>query len=159
MIRNHWLSIAHHDTQPLAQHYTPWLTTTRISIAQQWLWAMVSNAEQEVVNHGVLWWVSGCESWFVMLCQRFWIMVSYAEPGVLNHGELCWASGCESWFIILIQWLWIMVSYAEPVDPRLTTIGSELHTMINKLWLTIAHHNSQSLAQYITPWFTATSST
>jgi len=28
MIHNHWLSITHHDTQPLAQHNTPQFTTT-----------------------------------------------------------------------------------------------------------------------------------
>jgi hypothetical protein len=28
VINNHWLSITHHNSHPLAQHYTPWITTT-----------------------------------------------------------------------------------------------------------------------------------
>jgi hypothetical protein len=28
MIHNHWLSITPHESQPLAQHYTPLFTTT-----------------------------------------------------------------------------------------------------------------------------------
>ena len=89
-----------------------------------------------VGNHGVLCRTSGCESWFVVLCQRFWIMVSYAEPVIVNHGVVCWDSGCESWWImlrlcllimlyfvepefvnycaLLSQWLWIMVCFTEP---------------------------------------------
>jgi hypothetical protein len=55
------------------------------------LWIMVSYTEQVAVNHGLLCYASGCESWWVMLCQ-----------------------GCESWCVMLSQWLWIMVCYAEP---------------------------------------------
>jgi hypothetical protein len=72
--------------------------------------------ESVVVNHGVLCWTSGCESWcgmltkwlwimvcnaeqvvesfWVMLSQWLWVMVCNAEPVVVNHGVLCWASGC-----------------------------------------------------------------
>ena len=96
----------------------------------QWLWIMVCYAEPVVdeswcvmlrpvvVNHGVLCWASGCESWCVILSQWFWtsetvVCVLY---GVLclsqwlfmlcySDGVLCWASGCESWLLY----------YAEPV--------------------------------------------
>jgi hypothetical protein len=39
MIHNHWLSIAHHDSQPPDQHGSPWFTPTGtgshwLSIAQ-----------------------------------------------------------------------------------------------------------------------------
>ena len=57
---------------------------------------MVIYAEPVVVNHGVLFWASGCESYCVILSQWLWIMVIYAEPVVVNHGVLFWASGCES---------------------------------------------------------------
>ena len=57
------------------------------------------------MNHGVLCWSSGCESWCVKLRQWFWIVVCYSEQVVVKHGELC----CE-------KWLWIMMRYpyAEP---------------------------------------------
>jgi hypothetical protein len=140
MIRNHWLSITHHDSQPLAQNSTPWITTTG------------HNAELVVVNHGVLFWAGDCESFCVILSQWLWIMVCYSEPVVVNHGVhnlwhiiaihdsqplvhhsapwiittdpalhtmthkgvLFWAGGCESCGVILSQWLWIMMSFAEP---------------------------------------------
>jgi hypothetical protein len=101
-------------------------------------------AVPKVVNYGVLYWVSGCESWCIIRSQWLWIKVRFTVPvvvndGVLcwvngcelccamlvNHGELCWASGCESWFAMLCQWLshgelccarvWNMVCYAELV--------------------------------------------
>jgi hypothetical protein len=68
----------------------------------QWLWVMMSNAERVVMNHGVLCWASGCESWCVMLCQgcESWCVM------------LC--QGCESWCVMLSQWLWVMVCNAVP---------------------------------------------
>jgi hypothetical protein len=82
--------------------------------------------EPVVVNYGVLFWTSGCESWCVMLSKWLWVMESNAEPVVVNHGVLCWASDCESFWVILSQWLcswcvmlgqclWIMVCYTDPV--------------------------------------------
>jgi hypothetical protein len=50
---------------------------------------MVCYSEPVVVNHGVLCWASGCESWCAMLNQWLCIMVCYAEPVVVNHGVLC----------------------------------------------------------------------
>jgi hypothetical protein len=174
MINNHWLSITHHNSQPLAQNCTPWLTTTgsALSYAEpvvvphgvsfgasgwaswfvilsqwllimvcdakpigceswcimqskvvvnhdvicwaQWLGVMVCYAKPVVVNHGLAYWASGCESGFIMLRKWLWIMVCHAEPMVVNHGELCWASGYESWCEILSQWVWIMDCYALP---------------------------------------------
>ena len=66
-------------------------------LLSQWLWIMVCYTEPVVVNHGVLFWAIGCESYGVLcLNQRLWIMVCYAEPVVVNHGVLFWDSGCES---------------------------------------------------------------
>jgi hypothetical protein len=45
-------------------------------------------AKQVVVNHCVLYRVSGCESWCAMLSQWLLIMVYYAESVVVNHGVL-----------------------------------------------------------------------
>jgi hypothetical protein len=145
----------------------------------QWLWIMVCYAERVVVNHGVLWWASGCKSCRVRLSQWLWlwIMLCYAEPVVVNHivlcwasgcepclcyvewvgvnhGVLCWASGCESWCEILTQWLWIMVYYAEPVVMH---YGVLCWASGGESWC-IAHHDSQPLYQHSTPWFTITSS-
>jgi hypothetical protein len=105
---------------------------------------MTSFTVPVVVNHGVLYRASGCESWCVLLSQWLWIMVwyaasvvvnyvvlclwimaSYTEQVTMNHGLLYYASGCESWWVMLCQvceswcvmlsqWLWIMVIYAEP---------------------------------------------
>ena len=55
-----------------------------------------------VVNHFVLCWASGCESWCAML-----------RAGI--HDVLCLAIGFESWYVMLSQWLCIMVCYSEPV--------------------------------------------
>ena len=94
-------------------------------------------SEPVVVNHGVIYWTSGCESWFVMLSQWLWTMVWYTAPVVVKRGDLCWtsgceswcvmlskwivnqgvvcwATGCESWFVMLSQWFRSMVSYAVP---------------------------------------------
>jgi hypothetical protein len=50
-----------------------------------------------VVNHCVLFWSSGCESWGVMLRQWLWIMVGYAEPVGGNHSVVFCACESESW--------------------------------------------------------------
>jgi hypothetical protein len=171
MIHNHWLSISHHDSQPLILENTQWLWWAQLMgimlwyarpvvvnqgflcwaggceswfiRLRQWLWIIVYFLESVVVNHGVICWVNGCESLCVILSQWLWIIAWYAEPLVMNHGMLCWASGCESWWLMLSQWLWIMVCYAEPVVVHL---------------LRIIHLESQHLAQNNTPWFTTSGS-
>jgi hypothetical protein len=146
MTHNHWHSITNHDSQPLAQYYSPLFTVVNHAVLYwfEWLWVMMCNSETVVVNHGVLCWVSGCESWWVMMNQWLRIMVCYAEPVVVNHGVLCWASDCESWCAMLRQWLWIMLSYAT--------------NLIHNDWLSITHHDSQPLAPHYSPWFTTTAS-
>ena len=46
---------------------------------------MVCYTEPGVVNHGVLYRASGCESWFVLLRQWLLIMVCIAEQMIVNH--------------------------------------------------------------------------
>jgi hypothetical protein len=93
---------------------------------RQWLWIIVCYDESVIVNHGVVCWANGCESWWIMMNQWLsikvcyvgqWlcIMVCYAEAVGVNHGVPCWASGCESWCAMLSLWLWIMVCYDEAV--------------------------------------------
>jgi hypothetical protein len=91
LIHNHWLSIAHNDSQPQSQHNTPWFTTTGKYHNSLWFTTIVY-AEPVAVHLGVLCWASGCESWCVIL-----------------------GSGCVTWCVMLSQWLWIMVIYTEPV--------------------------------------------
>jgi hypothetical protein len=55
------------------------------------LWIIVSYIEPVTVNHGLLWYASGCESWWAMLCQ-----------------------GCESWCVMLSMRWWIMLCYTDP---------------------------------------------
>jgi hypothetical protein len=43
-----------------------WIILGKLS---QWLWIMVCYDEPMVVNHGDLWWATGCESCCVMLSQ------------------------------------------------------------------------------------------
>jgi hypothetical protein len=167
MINNHCLSIPHHDSQSLAQHNSTWFTT--FGTAWQSMihshWLIIAHH----VNHGVLFWNSGCESWCVILKQWLWIMVCYSGPVVVNHGVLCWASGCESWSVMLCKWLWIMVCYAGPVvvnhgvvcwdsgcEPWCAMLSQWLW-IINH-WLSITPHDSQPLVQHNTPWFTTTGS-
>jgi hypothetical protein len=113
IIHNHWLSIIHHDSQPLASGCESWCV-----MLSQRLWIMVWYAEQVVVNHFEWWWASGCESWCVMLSQWLWIMVSYDEPVMVNHGVLWWDSGCESWCTMHSQPL------VHNNTPWFTTTGS-----------------------------------
>jgi hypothetical protein len=54
----------------------------------QWLCIMVCYAEPVVVNHGVLFRASGCESWCAMRSKGLCIMVCYAELVVENNGVL-----------------------------------------------------------------------
>ena len=56
---------------------------------------MASYTGPVVVNHGVLYRASGCESWCVLLSQWLLIMVCIAEQVIVNHGEFYCASGCE----------------------------------------------------------------
>jgi hypothetical protein len=82
MTHTHWLSKAHHDSQPLAQ-------------------IMVCFTEPVVVNHDVYCWESDFESRWVLLYQWLLIMVCIAEQVIVNYGEftvsmvvndgvLCW---------------------------------------------------------------------
>jgi hypothetical protein len=50
---------------------------------------MACFTEPVVVNHGVLYGDSGCESWCAMLSQWLCVMVCNAEPVAVNHGVLC----------------------------------------------------------------------
>jgi hypothetical protein len=87
---------------------------------------------------------------------------------VVNHGVLCWTSGCESWCVMLSQWLWIMVTRCVLLSAITQTQSAQYNTtwfttarfniahMIHNHWLSIAHHDSQQLAQHYTPWFTIT---
>ena len=47
---------------------------------------MVYNAEPVVMNHGMLFWASDCESRCVILSYYLQIMMSYAEPVSVSHG-------------------------------------------------------------------------
>jgi hypothetical protein len=73
MIQIHWIIITHHVSQPLAQHNSLWLWILCLILHQR-LWIIVCYAEQLVVNHGVLCWASGYESWWLMLRQWWWII-------------------------------------------------------------------------------------
>jgi hypothetical protein len=160
MLNNHWLSIIQHDSQPLAQLSTPWFTTT-VSHSTSWFTYTGSEWHTKIhnhclgrahhdsqysvpvdINHVVLFWASGCESWWVMLLPWLWIMVCYSEPVVVNHGELWWACVCESWCALPKQWLWILVWHSEPVYVNHDVLCSQ--------------HDSQPLAQLHTTWFTTT---
>jgi hypothetical protein len=150
MIHNHWLSIAHNDSQPLAQDnsmiHNVLLCASKCDswwvMLSQWLWITVCYSQPLVVNH------------WVILSQWLWIIVSYAESVVVNHGVFCWASGCEV--------LWAMLSSvcmnhgvnAVPVDMN---HGEVCWTsVIHNHWLSITHHESHLLAHNSTPWFTTT---
>jgi hypothetical protein len=178
MIHNHWLSIAHHDSQPLAQHNSPWRTTFgtawQTMIHNHWHiithndsqplaqhstpWFTTTGSEQYTMihnhwlNHGVLLWGSDCESWCAMLSQWLCIMVCYVEPVVVNHCVLCWASGCEWWCVMLSQWLLIMVCNTEPVVVNHGLLccakGCELWRVIPSQWLPMIHHHWHSLTHH-----------
>jgi hypothetical protein len=150
MIHNHWLSIAHHDAQSLAQYNTPCVNHGVLCWASYWI--MVSYADQVFVNHGVFCWASGYESWCVILSQWVWIMVRYADLVDVNHCELCWASCCESCWDIPTYWL--TITHHESY-----TRSSAYLTMFHSHWHSITHHNSQTLANHISTWFTTTGST
>jgi hypothetical protein len=162
MIHNHWVSITHHDSQPLAQHYTPWLTATRISIAQ--------HDSPSHAQHNTPWFTplaqhtNSCESCCFILCR---LCLSYGvscravgyewyESVVVNYGAFCWTSGLESWCVMLSQWLWFMVHWlnithydSQPLAQHnstwLTTTCSALHTINHNHLLSITHHVSQRL--------------
>jgi hypothetical protein len=111
-----------------------------VHMLSQWLCKILCYAEPVVVNHGVLFWASGCESWCVILSLWFWIMVSYDGSVVVNHGVLFWASGCESWCVILSKWLWIIVCYAKPCGCEWWCI------MLSKM---VVNHDVLSWAQWL----------
>ena len=55
---------------------------------------MACYAEPVVVNHGVLYGSSGCESSSVILSQWLFIMMGIAEQVIANHDEFYCSSGC-----------------------------------------------------------------
>jgi hypothetical protein len=97
----------------LAQHSTPWFSTTGTALP--------------TVTHNKWHSIAHCE--FTTTGT-----VSSAVPVVVNHGVICCACGCESCCVILSQWLWIMVSSSVSVvvnhavqcydTPWFTTTGS-----------------------------------
>jgi hypothetical protein len=187
MIHNHWLIIAHHDSQPLARHNTPWFTSTgsayHTMIHNQWL----------SITHSVLCWSIDCESrwvmlrqwlWiiYVMLSQWLWIMVCYSVPFDVNHGEYTlWFTTTGSvqnnmihnykFRITLVD---IMVNYAEPMVVNYGVLccanGCESCCVILNQWWCIkvcyaeplvvnqTQHDALPLAQHSKPWFTTTGS-
>jgi hypothetical protein len=180
MIHNHWLRTTHNESQPLAQHNTTCVTTTRTAYHNmiQNHWLSIAHHDSQplaavVVNHGKLWWASGCVSWCVI-----------HEPMVVNHVVSFWPSGRESWWVMLSQWLWIIVSYAEPVGVNhmlnqwfgimvcfaeavlvnhgvlFSAVGCESWWVMlsHYHWLRIANHGSQSPSHHNTPWSTTTGS-
>jgi hypothetical protein len=50
--------------------------------------------EPVVLNRGVLYGDSGCESWCVILSQWLLVMICIAEQVIVNHGEFYYVSGC-----------------------------------------------------------------
>jgi hypothetical protein len=78
MTHNYWLSITHHDSQPLAQHYTPSITTTcsalhTIEPIVFELWCVMPSSWLWMI------WVSGCELWCILLDQWSWVL------NITNH--------------------------------------------------------------------------
>jgi hypothetical protein len=116
--------ITHHNSQPLAQHCTPWLTTTG-SALHTIIHNYLLSIKPVVVNHGISYGASGRESWCIILSQWLLVMMCIAESVDVNHGLLCCASGCD--------WWWVM------------------HTIIHNHLLSITHHDSQPLVQYNSP--------
>jgi hypothetical protein len=157
--------------RPLAQHISPWFTTT-------------GSVYLTIISNHFL-----------------WIMVSYAEPVVVYHCDLCWASGCESWmlrkhfpisvnFLLQSNTLWIktmdninlrsgtdkypeniIVIYAEPVvvshgvlcwandcDSWCAMLNQWLWFMLCYAELVVVNHGSQPLAQHKSQWYTTTGS-
>jgi hypothetical protein len=147
MIHNQWVSITHHDSQPLAQHSTPWFTTTRSFITH--------HDSQPLAQINTPWFTN---TGWAMMSQWLWIVLSYGEPVVMNNGVLYLDSGCDSWCAMLRQLLWIMVCYSEPVvvNHKMHNHWHSINTMIHNHWLSIAHYDSQPQAQNNTPWFTTT---
>jgi hypothetical protein len=168
MIHNRWFSIAHHTSHPLAQHNSPWLTTTCSALhtinhnhllstthhdSQPPVFFLHPNlkikkaTENTVCN---IW--SQCALWL-------WVMVCNAEPVSVNHGGLCWASGCESCVLYWTEPLWIMLFYTEPIVFELWCVMPLSITHHDSHpWHSIAHHDSQPLAYHSKQWFTVTGS-
>jgi hypothetical protein len=126
MTHNHLISITHHQSQSLAQHYAPWLKTTGPAkcaiIHNHWLISFITNCsawhtitQTQSAQYKTTWFTTVRFSIAHMIRQWLWIMVCYAESVVVNHDVLYWDSGCEWWWAMLSQWLLIMMCYTEPV--------------------------------------------
>jgi hypothetical protein len=109
MIHNHWHRI-------MQKHYRLLIKLIFYSIRFQWLWIMVSYDEPVVVNHGVLCWASGYESWCVMLSQ--WLrscQFRFEYINVLHNIHMRFLN-C---YTFLSEWYVCkkidLVCYAEPV--------------------------------------------
>jgi hypothetical protein len=136
------------------------------------LWIKVCYSDPVVVNHVCYTEPNSCESCcFILsrLCLSHGVScraVGYEWQAsvVVNYAVFCGASGLESWCVMLNQWLWIMVSLlcqwlwksALYKTTWFATVRFSIAHMIHNLWVSITHHDSQTLAQHYTPWLTAT---
>ena len=163
MIHNHWLSIAHHDSQPLAQHCTPWYIATGSAYH-----TMIHNLWFSIAHHDSHPLAEHNKPRFTTTGSAQHTMIPYYR-----------AQHSTSWFTTAL--LSIIHHDSQPLhglsipqhdsqpqaqnnSPWSTTTGSASHSTIRNHWLIIAHHNSQFtihnhlLSITHTPWFTPTGS-
>jgi hypothetical protein len=94
MTHNHWLSITQHDSQPLAQHYTPSITITCSALhtmsQDHWSSKMHHNSQPltHIIHNQLLGMTYHNSNQLVMndMRQWLWIMVHFAGPVVLSDG-------------------------------------------------------------------------
>ena len=144
MIHNHWLSMISRDSQPLAQHNKPWFTTNLHSIIHHDSQPLGLAYHTMIHNH----WLRITHYDSQPMSQHYTPWLTTTLISISQHDSQPLVQYNTPWFTPL----------AHDNSPRFTTTCSELHTMINKYWLTITHHNSQPLAQHNSPWLKTTGS-
>jgi hypothetical protein len=113
-----WLSITHHHSQSLAQHYTPWF----INIGSAYLtvihnhWLSIAHHDSQPLSqyntHDSQPLAQHNNPWFTTTCAALHTMMHSHWLSIEQHN---YASGFELWSIILSHWLCIILCYSEAV--------------------------------------------
>jgi hypothetical protein len=123
------LSITHHQSQPLAQHYTPWLKTTGPAkctiIHNHWLISFIANCsawhtitQTQSAQYKTTWFTTVRFS-IAHMIHNHWVSITHHDSQPLAQHYRTWLtatrSDFESRWALLYLWLLIMVCIAEQV--------------------------------------------
>ena len=156
MIHNHWLSITHHDSQPLVQHNSEWLTTTGSALrtmTHNYWFSITHHDSQPLAQHYTPCFTITGPPYHVII-HNHWL-ISFITNGSARHTITKTQSAQYNTTYFTPVRFSIAHMNSKPLaqhnTPWFTTTGSAYHTIIHNHWFSITHHDYQPLVQHDTP--------